>query len=173
MRFVAPGLLAFALLIVAHVVIWRARRPAGEYAALAVLGAGVLAVALATFRVIPVPLGSASGWLPQSPLEHITAIGLYAALFLSYVTTYSAVQADSPTMTILLLIERAGAVGCTRAELRARLDDRVLVLPRLDDLVSGNLVRLDHGRYVVTPRGTLMIAPHIRFRRWLRMEKGG
>ena len=76
-------------------------------------------------------------------------------------------------MTILLLIERAGAVGCTRAELRARLDDRVLVLPRLDDLVSGKLVRLDQGRYVVTARGTLMIAPHIRFRRWLRMEKGG
>jgi len=167
MRFVAPGLLAFAVLIAAHVVIWRARRPSGEYAALAVLGAGVLAVALTTFRITAVSLGSASGWLPRSPIEYVTAIGLYAALFLSYV------QADSPTMTILLLIERARAAGCTRAELRARLDDRVLVLPRLDDLVAGNLVRLDHGRYVVTSRGTLMIAPHIRFRRWLMMEKGG
>jgi len=173
MRFVAPGLLALAVLIAAHVVIWRARRPSGEYAALAVLGAGVLAVALTTFRITAVSLGSASGWLPRSPIEYVTAIGLYAALFLSYVTTYSAVQADSPTMTILLLIERARAAGCTRAELRARLDDRVLVLPRLDDLVAGNLVRLDHGRYVVTSRGTLMIAPHIRFRRWLMMEKGG
>ena len=76
-------------------------------------------------------------------------------------------------MTILLLIERAGAAGCTRAELGARLDDRVLVVPRLDDLVAGNLVRLERGRYVVTSRGTLMIAPHVRFRRWLKMEKGG
>lgn len=172
MRFVAPGLLAFALLIAAHVAIWRVRRPAAQYAALVALATGVLAIALTAFRIAAVSLGSAPDWLPRSPLEYLTAIELYAALFLSYVTTYSAVQADSPTMTILLLIERAGAAGCTRDELRARLNDRVLVIPRLDDLAAGNLVRFDRGRYVVTPRGIAMTAPHVVFRRWLKMEKG-
>jgi hypothetical protein len=173
MRFVAPGLFAFALLIAAHIVVWRIRRPAGQYVALAILAVGVLAVTLAAPRIAAGALGAALDWLPRSPLEHVTAIGLYASLVLSYVTTYSAVQADSPTMTILLDIERSGAAGCTRDELRARLDDRVLVVPRLDDLVAGRLVRLEHGRYVVTSGGIAMSAPHVAFRRWLKMEKGG
>ena len=173
MRFLAPGLLAFALLIAAHVAVWRTRRPAGQYAALARLAIGSLAVALAGFHAARVAFVPAPAWLPLSPLDHFTAIVLYAALVLVHVTTYSAVQADSPTMTILLHIDGAGAAGATRDELAARLDDRALVVPRLGDLVTAGLVRLERGRYVIAPRGIAVVAPHTRFRRWLKMEKGG
>ena len=173
MRFVAPALVAFTVLILAHLALWRIRRPKGQYTTLVLLAAAVLALLFAASRLAVASLDSPPGWLPRSALDHVTAIALYAALFVCYATTYSAVQADSPTMTIVLMIERAGTRGCTRADLRARLDDRALVTPRIDDLVTGGLARLDQGRYVITRRGLAVIRPQMAFRSWLKMEKGG
>lgn len=173
MRFVAPAFLSFALLIVAHLALWRIRRPKGQYTTLVLLAVGVLPLVFIASRIAVASLDSPPGWLPRSPLDHVTVIALYAAIFLCYATTYSAVQADSPTMTIVLMIQRAGTRGCTRADLRARLDDRALVTPRIDDLVTGGLARLDHGRYIITRRGLAMIRPQMAFRSWLKMEKGG
>jgi len=169
LRSLVPALLAFAVLVAAHVILWRLRRPRGQYAALAGLALTTPAVLLAAGLSAP----ARGAWLPAGPSETVSSMILYGALVLAYVTTYSAVQADSPTMTILLRIEQTGPAGLTRDELVNDIDDRVLILPRLEDLVAGRLVARADGRYVIGPRGVAMVRPHMFFRRLLGMEKGG
>jgi hypothetical protein len=88
--------------------------------------------------------------------------------------TYSAVQADSPSMMILLQIEHAGARGLPAEAILRLLDDAVVVLPRLQDLVTGRLATVDrHQRYVITARGGTLARLYIAYRALLKMEKGG
>lgn len=163
MRSVVAAILAFSLLIVVQMVVWRVRKKRGHYTSLSVISILVLLVSLAEF------------WYLQTvtPFEYWNFVMLYAAMALSYMITYSAVQADSPTMAILLQMERAGARGSSREELLAQLNDAVLILPRLDDLVIGNLVVRSGDRYRITERGSLLARVYIFYRALLKMEKGG
>ena len=163
------AVVAFLAFAIAHLVVWRLRRPRAEYATLGGLWLAVLVVALtAAYRVLL--------WANLPPLagvDHVNVLMLYTALALPYVTTYSAVQADSPAMSVLLRIDGAGRVGVTRDELRQDMNDQRLVVPRLEDLFQAGLARRDGERCVIGPRGALMAAVHTRFRALLRMEKGG
>ena len=172
MRALVGALLAFPLLLAAQIAVWRLRRGGGHYAPLLGLALGVLVVSLAGFAGLAGP-GPLACWLPASPPEAWTFAMLYGALVLAYMVTYSAVQADSPTMAILLRVEAAGLRGCSPAELLAELDDRVLVVPRLEDLVASGLAARQGERYAVRPGGALLARTYIAYRRLLRMEKGG
>jgi hypothetical protein len=173
MRPLVSGLLAFSLLVVAHIIVWRARKPAQQYATLAILGLAVLTTSVGSFYVIQTLSANSISFLPIALFEYFNLSMLYAAFFLSYLTTYSAVQADSPTMAILLRIEEAGEKGLTLNELLAQLDDKVLVLPRIEDLVAGDLVRLHGGQYVIRSGGAFLARVHLFYRGLLKMEKGG
>lgn len=170
MRSVIAAILAFSLLIVAQVVVWKARKRRGHYTSLSVLSILVLIVSLAGFRYLQTTL---SGPTPLLPLEYWNFALLYTAMALSYMITYSAVQADSPTMAILLQMEQAGARGCGREEILAQLNDAVLILPRLDDLVIGHLVVRSDDRYTITERGSLLARIYMFYRTLLKMRKGG
>jgi hypothetical protein len=167
----APALLLLAF--AAQAVIWRHRRPRAQYTALLGLYLGALPLATAAFAAVRLACPAAAGALPLDPLDWATFAVLYVALVLAFGTTYSAVQADSPTMSILLTVEAAGARGLGPDELLDRFPDRVLVAPRLDDLLAGGLARLHDGAYVIAPRGVLLARTFVLFRRLLGMERGG
>lgn len=164
MRSLAWALTAFAVSFLAQLLIWRVRRPAGHYAAIGAISLATLLTALGGLYM----LGG-----PSTALDYINFTTLYVALILAYVTTYSAVQADSPTMVILLRIEQAGPRGVTREELLMELTNQILVTPRVEDLVASRLATLRDGRYIIGPRGVLMARIHMLFRRLLGMQKGG
>lgn len=173
MKALASGVLAFALLVVTHVAYVRLRKPAQHYLTLAVLSLSVLGASIGAFFGIQVFVSQAVAFLPSTPFDYLNLAVLYAAFCLSYVTTFSAVQADSPTMVMLLRIEAAGDKGLTAEELLAQLDDKVLVLPRVEDLVTGGLARSHDGRYQIQAGGAFMARTHLYYRRLLKMEKGG
>lgn len=167
----APAL--FLLAFAAQVVIWRLRRPRAQYAGLLRLYLGALALATAGLVVARLAHLETARALPLEPLDYATFVQFYVALVLAFGTTYSAVQADSPTMSILLAVAAAGGRGLGLAELLDRFPDRVLVVPRLDDLVAGGLAWLRDGRYVIGPRGVFLARVFVVFRRVLGMERGG
>ncbi len=173
MRALAPALAVFLLALAAQVVVWRCRRPRGQYATLLGLYLGILLVAVAAFSTARPMAPALSGVLPVTRFDYANFVVLYVALLLAYATTYSAVQADSPTMSILIRIEAAGAQGVSRADLLAGLTDELLVTPRLDDLVTGGLASRRAGRYVIAPRGALFAWAVASYRRLLGMERGG
>ena len=172
MRPVAGALLAFVVLIVTQLLVWRLRRP-GYYTALSVISLLVLGASVATFGVLARVAPGAPRFLPVTNLDYWNFLMLYVAVALAYMITYSAVQADSPTLSILLLIDEAGARGAAAAELIGKLDDNAVVVPRLSDLLVGRLARFEGGRYVVTPNGSFLARIYIAYRALLKMEKGG
>lgn len=173
MASIVGAFLAFSLLIATQAVVWRLRRSAGHYTVLSALSLLVLIVSLLGFGFLPSTSSGPVRFLPLTGLEYWNFMMLYTALALSYMVTYSAIQADSPTMAILLHIEQTGSRGCSLEELPADLDNAILVVPRLDDLVIGKLVRLDRDRYTVTRRGSLLAKIYVSYRMLLKMEKGG
>lgn len=174
MRSLVATAIAFALLIVTQIVVWRVRRPiGGHYLTLAALYVVALGLALGVFAASATWPAVTPWVVPATLREWTDFILLYLALTLAYMVTYSAVQADSPSMAILLHVERAGARGRRREELAAALDDRVVILPRLEDLVGGALATVQQGRYVINGRGALLARTYIAYRALLKMEKGG
>lgn len=167
----AAGL--FLLAFAAQAVIWRRRRPRAQYTGLLGLYLGAFVLATAGLVTARLACAEAARALPLVPLDYATFALLYVGLVLAFGTTYSAVQADSPTMSVLLAIEATGGPGLGLAELLDRFTDRVLVVPRLDDLVAGGLARLRDGRYVIAPRGVLFARTFVLFRRLLGFERGG
>lgn len=165
------ALLAFSLLSVIQVVAWRMRKGGGHYLALSGLSVAVMIVALAAFVVLE--RAGHAAFLPATVIDYWNFVLLYSAMALAYMITYSAVQADSPTMVILLKIEDAGPSGCSRDELFIDLDDSILIVPRLNDLLIGDLVRIEGGRYRITHQGSLLARTYIAYRALLKMEKGG
>lgn len=164
---------AFSLWLIVHLVVWRLRKPVGQYVALGGLCLAVLVFALTGLSALQPANRDLGAFLPSTALGVFNFTMLYAALALAYLVTYSAVQADSPTMTILLRVGEAGPTGLSLDEILAQLNDDVLVVPRLEDLVVGKLVRRDGGRYVIGPRGALLARTYICYRALLGMEKGG
>lgn len=170
MTIVLPALLALVALLLVQVVVWRLVPGVRQYVALPVLIVLVLIGSLAVFWTFG---RTASAVVPASPFEVVNVVLLYGALAMAYFVTYPAIQADSPSMTVLLIIERAGAAGLSREELDRALGDDVLVLPRLDDLVAGHVVSVRGDRYVVGAGGAALARLHLGYRALLRMEKGG
>lgn len=173
MRGLLAAVIAFALLIVGQFIVWRVLRPAGHYLALSGLYLVALAGAVGVFIAVA-PVTALAAWIVPSTLrEAFDFLLLYTAATLTYMVTYSAVQADSPSMMILLAIERAGADGLKCDDLIAELGDHVVVVPRLEDLVTGSLATVQRSRYVINGRGALLARLYIGYRALLKMEKGG
>jgi len=83
------------------------------------------------------------------------------------------VQADSPSFALLLAINEAGCQGLSRGALEARFTDEILVIPRINDLVTGGLVRHTGQQYVSEKKGSILARVHLIYRGLLNLEKGG
>ena len=173
MRSLLTALVAFSSTLLVQLLVWRVRRPKRQYFTLVSLYVGMLPIAAAIIYIVSLRSPSTARLLPGSIFEYANSAMLYVALTIAFGVTYSAVQADSPTMLILLKLDLAGREGVTEAELLSSLTDDLLVASRLNDLVAGNLINLREGRYVVGPRGVLIARACIGFRRLMRMERGG
>lgn len=173
MRALVAALAVFLLATALQVVVWRWRRPAGQYAALLGLHLAVVAGASVTLVAAPSLAPAAARLLPNGWFDYANFLVLEVSLLVAYATIFSAVQADSPTMIILLRVEAAGARGVSRADLLTELTDELLVGPRLEDLLTGGLARREGGRYVIGPRGALFAGIVGGYRSLLGMERGG
>lgn len=165
------GLGLFAVAIVIHLAAWRLFKPVRQYLTLLGLYAGILVAASVAMRMVPV--ASKESLIPANTVEYLTFAMLYTGLAFAYVSTFSAVQADSPSLLLLLIINEAGDRGVSRQELDEQLGDNVMIIPRVQDLITGGLAVRQGPRYVIEPRGALLAAVHTRYRAFLKMGKGG
>src|SRR5438034_10808426 len=91
------ALTTFVFMIVVHVVVWRIRRPVGQYVGLLLLCGLVLIVVLSGLLLLSAGLPHGAWPLPQNAMDYLSLAFLYGVLSLSYISTYSCVQADSPS----------------------------------------------------------------------------
>lgn len=111
---------------------------------------------------------------PATTYEYLQLIILFISLTMAYITTYSALEVDSPSLVMVMNIAKAGSDGLEKISFDQKLRDDMLVVPRIRDLVTGGMAYLDKGRYRLTSKGVLISRIFRAYRKLLNRDgKGG
>ena len=161
MNILLYGLSLFILAFGIHLIIWKVHLPQHQSKA-------IMWIFLGTFF-----LG-----VPFTPLVHsFFELGhvflLFLSLTLAYLITYSAMEADSPSLVIIRKIAEAMPSGLAKQDLERQLTDDILILPRIKDLLRDNLVVANGEKLQLTPQGRTLITIFVIFRALLKSGKGG
>jgi hypothetical protein len=134
------GLALLAIALAIHVIWWRLKVPRRQPFMLAML---LLSVAVCGFAVIY----AADLFSGELPLPRILlAFLLYGSGGVVYLIFFSAMEEDSPSLTLIRLISEAGPRGVHRDELMRVIERHSYIKVRIDMMVSD-------GMAVETPAG--------------------
>lgn len=172
MKILFWGSLVFFASFLLHLAVWKIKLPARQTKALLSILFGGLIASLAAFMLFP---SASLAWFPvPAGAAELLAVALYVTAFiLAYMITYSAVEADSPTLVMIKTLADAGERGLSKDDFFSALTDAVLVEPRLSDLLTDRMAVLNASKYQLTPKGRLLAAIFTRYRALLRLGKGG
>ena len=140
--FLAAGALFIAWIV--HVVIWRWRLPKAQLKALLVIFAVVWAVASLSILADVAGAGSLAA---GSIVGFFYFCLIYWSGALCYVITYSAMEGDSPTLSLTRHLHRRGAEGVSHEEIEEFFRQRPFVGARVKALVTDNIFIEESGGY--------------------------
>jgi hypothetical protein len=164
--YLGSSLSVFAAMWLLHVAWFRISPPRTRVQALLMLfGAGLAALAIGLMLAAPYMGGA-------TPMP-ATALALYVLMSFAYVIIYTAIEVDSPSALIALLVHERGTRGMTLAELRELLTDDNLVMARLRDLVAVGSVKATGNEFRLESRGLLIARVFAAYRALLGRGLGG
>src|SRR6185295_978706 len=89
----------------------------------------------------------------------------HVAFSLAYTVIYTALEMDSPTLTIVAFVDAAGARGRTREELLGLVSNDQIVGARFETLSASGIIARAGPGYVLTPKGRRVALVFGLFRR--------
>lgn len=175
MKVLTHGCLITVVSFVLHYVIWKIRIPERQIKGILSIFFGVLGVCI-LFEALLLQY-SEDPWLAETLLtdlsERLHVILFVTAMTLAYMITYTAIEADSPSLVMITRISGGGAEGFDRNKFDDAMNDDLLVLPRINDLVLDKMAVVEQGRYRLTRKGRLFARIFIYYRRLLNAGIGG
>ena len=160
--FLTTGAL-FLIALIFHLILWRVRLPKNHIRTLLILFSLVFGLWL---------LASMTGDLSMG--EHLQIALYYAAVSLCYVITYSAIEGDSPTLSLMLHLFHHGVEGIRVEEVVTFLAQRPFVKARIAALETSGLVREQNGNYVIAGKPSLFFRIILGYRKlYGPVSKGG
>lgn len=156
--------------VVVHIIWWRIQRPVDDALSLAVIvGVGPLLLSVAATLSRPT-LACA----PEFSLQYLILLGALALLHglfaLVYMSCYTAAQAASPTVLIVLSAANTRG-GITREELESRLTDDLVCGDLIGAAIDEKFVELKNGQLTIGHRGRGLLAMGRRVRRLAGLAK--
>ena len=173
MPIVGLALTLFVLAFLVHLLRWRLARPRATARALVATFLGAILGGLALILAAAWFLPDLAARLPADAFGILEALLLALALAAGYVMTYPAIEVESPTLVMIRAIARRGPAGLDRAELFERLNDEVLVAPRVRDLLGEGLAEERSGRLYLSDGGRRLVNLFVLWRRLLGAREGG
>ena len=165
------ALFSFALFIAAfavHWLLWRLWRPKRQIVSLLYLFKGPLAVVLLlSYRLFPAPF-----W-PVGIKQWLHVALFYEAVSLAYIVAFSALEQDSPSMTIVVFVADAKGQGQHREELYNLIGQDFIIGYRFESMVHGQLIEKVGDVYRLTPKGAMWAKLFLAYRRLFRLRLGG
>jgi hypothetical protein len=144
-------LVLFLAALLVHLLIWRLRKPGSPLKALLAIFFAVAAAGLAGLHFGEGVLASAGLAVLPGPAAYLHVLTCFIPMALAYTINYTLLEWDSPTLTIVTMIENAGERGLAEAELVRLADNLPFIQSRIRSLVSDKIIAEDGGRYVVSP----------------------
>ena len=167
------SLLLFSFAFFLHVILWKIYLPKRQAKVLLQIFFGILIVGILFLINISSFVSEAENLVPQKIPEYLHICLIFISLTLSYMITYSALEADSPTLVMVMTIEKAGQEGLDKKEFDRILNDDLLIKPRIKDLITDKMAYLDGEKYRLTSKGVLFARIFIFYRKLLNAPKGG
>jgi len=167
------GLMIFGLSFLLHFIIWKIHIPQKQTKALLEVFFSSLIVCTAILLISSFNYSRVRSISPAGFREYFHLYIFFISLMLAYIVNYSALEVDSPTLTMVISIANKGKNGLDKQELLVLMSDGLLVKPRIDDLVSSNMIYLEEGKYKLTRNGSLFAHIFIFYRKLLNLPKGG
>lgn len=161
---IITGILIFLLSMAVHVAVWRIVRPRSYFKALPAVFLGTPAAVFVLLVFLGPPL--------LGPAEWAAVFLMDLSLASAYIMSYPAIQAKSPSITIILRIDEAMPGGLAEDELGSCFTGGDLVGDRVADLVGSGFAVKSGTRCEITPRGRTLLAPFVILRRLLGLPAG-
>ena len=165
---------AFLVSFFIHLAAWRIKLPKRQTKTLLLIMFYALAAVLLLLRTYGGALALSSGCpVPVTAGDYLHLALLNISLILSYMITYSALEADSPSLVIALTVAGAGQGGMAESEFNSSVNDDKLVKPRIKDLVLDRMAYVADGKFHLTYKGVIFARLFIFYRALLGRGKGG
>lgn len=173
MRILFWGSALFVFAFFVHLVLWKIRLPKRQTKVILQIFFAVLTVGIIVLCNLP---DNPVFWEitpPVSFAEYIQISLLFISLTLAYMITYSALEADSPSLVIVTTIANAGPNGLDKKCFDELMNDNILVKPRIRDLLLNKMAKMDGDKYVLTPKGVLFARIFIIYRKIINVSRKG
>lgn len=166
------GVLLIIAALLIHLIVWRLHLPKKQTNALLMIFSLVIVSGILVILRYPC-LIKWSIYSSKNIFEIFQLFLLYTAISVSYILSYPAIEADSPTLIIIRAVFETGAAGLDKSSLERIADNDLLILPRIKDMVFDRMVYIKDGKYRLMPKGLIMARLFLFYRNIIKGEKGG
>lgn len=163
-------LTAFLAAYLLHVVVWLFRVPSSPFPAMLVLFAAAWLAVAALGAFLP---AFPAAWRPAGLWQWLAAAVFHAACSLSYIIVYSALEQDSPTITIVKHTDLAGTRGCAPGDYKKVITDDLIIHSRLRAMLEGRLAERRGDRLYLAPKGAFWNRLFGAWMKLLALREGG
>ena len=157
MKILFWGLTIVFCAFILHLIWWKIKIPQRQTKALLKIFFGTFIFWLFTLQSLQV----ANAQLPPFFLinwpEYFHISLMVVALSLSYISFYTALEVDSPTLVMILKIEETGLEGMDKNLFENILNDDLLVKPRVKDLIRDKMAFWEEDRIKITTKGKRLV----------------
>ncbi len=167
------GTLLILTAFLLQIIIWRIHLPKRQTVVLLFIFFTIIAVGPSILSHFAPGFNILGVGPPSTFYEFLQTWLFTVAVTLAYMITYSAIEADSPSLIMILMVHNAGVNGLPKDEMEKKLTNDLLILPRLKDLITDNMAVLNQERYVLTPKGIFLANLFNFYRNVLGLGKGG
>jgi len=175
MKVLIHGCLIVTVSFAVHYVIWKIRIPERQIKSILSIFFGILGICVLLQVVLLHNYGvpRLAEVLLADLSERLHVILFVTSMTLAYMITYTAIEADSPSLVMITRISSMGSQGFDRNDFDVSMNDELLVLPRINDLLLDKMAVLEQGRYRLTLKGRVFAKIFIYYRRLLNAGIGG
>jgi hypothetical protein len=173
MKVLVFGSSLFAIAFMLHLIAWRIRLPKRHVRTMLqiffiTLFAGMIAlwIAAPSFEIFGISR-------PDDIWEYLHICLMFVSLTLAYMITYSAIEADSPSLVMVMAIDNAEPDGLDRDKFDEMMSDDILVMPRIRDVLLDRMVYMDGDKYRLTHKGVLIARVFIFYRNLINAPENG
>lgn len=156
-----------------HFVLWKLHLPTHHTIALLAIFLVTLAAGLALFFIFYRTVRPSCGGISTAICESLQIVFLFISLTLSYIVSYSALKADSPSLVMILAIAKAGSKGLDKDIFLKTMTDEVLIIPRINDLLRSGSVYEDNHKLKLNNKGLFFTKLFLAYRKIIKAGKGG
>lgn len=173
MRVLFWGFSIFCMGFLLHLIVWKIYLPKRQTKVLLQILFGTLFVVLGVL-LTKLEIEVFGIKAPKNAIEYFHVSLFFITLSFSYMITYSALEADSPSLVMIMSIANAGKKGLDRMALQTNLSDDLLIKPRVMDLILDKMAYMDGEKICLTSKGVIFAKIFILYRNLMgRRIKGG